>query len=60
LQINDNEIVDFSQLDILAERTPKLETIYLEGNPLSQDNEYRTKVVKRLPHLKQLDATPVQ
>lgn len=59
-KVNDNEIEEFSQLDILHEKTPKLETIYLEGNPLSQDSEYRSKVIERLPHLKQLDASPVQ
>ena len=34
-----------------------MNTIYLEGNPLAKDVNYRRKVMLTLPHLVQIDAT---
>ncbi len=36
-----------------------LEVLYLEHTPLSKEWEYRIRVAKGIPSLKQLDATPV-
>jgi protein phosphatase 1 regulatory subunit 7 len=68
LWLNDNQIQYMSEVRQLSVLT-NLQTIYLEGNPLSRDVMYRNKVLLELrligppPHspmpLTQLDATPV-
>ena len=40
-------------------RLPKLETIYLEYNPLASDFEYRKKLAEWIPTLIQIDATMI-
>ena len=56
--MNHNKITsyeDLRQLELLA----LLTTLYLEGNPLAGETQYRVKVLLALPRLEQLDATPV-
>lgn len=59
LWINHNEILDLGEVAHLA-RLPKLDTLYLEFNPLAKDFEYRKVVQRTLPELGQLDATPIR
>jgi len=55
-QINDNQINDWNNVQIL-ENLKKLETIYLEHNPLSKDSAYRRKIKLIMPWIAQIDAT---
>lgn len=59
LWFNHNQITKYEDLSEL-ESLPALGTLYLEGNPLARDTQYRIKVVLALPKLEQLDATPVR
>eukprot|EP00501_MAST-03F_sp_TOSAG23-6_P002506 GSMAST32.ASY1.ANO1.2643.1 assembled CDS len=45
------------QLEGLAKHAQKMHTLRLEHCPLSKDFEYRTRIAKMFPFLKQLDAT---
>lgn len=54
--MNNNEIEDWSTLDILK-ANKKLQTVYLEHNPVVKDPNYRRKIMLILPWLEQLDAT---
>lgn len=56
LQMNNNEIEDWNTLDILK-ANKKLQTVYLEHNPIAKDPNYRRKIMLILPWLEQLDAT---
>jgi protein phosphatase 1 regulatory subunit 7 len=56
LQANDNEIADWNTVDQLK-FNPKLETVYLERNPLARDVQYRMKLKLAIPWLKKIDAT---
>jgi len=60
---SDNQIKDINHLDLYLgpKLMPKLETIYLEGNPVqrSEGASYRRKVILALPQISQLDATYV-
>lgn len=53
---NDNEISSWKCLDQLKENK-KLETVYLERNPLAKDVQYRKKIILTIPWLKKIDAT---
>ncbi|CCF53620.1 hypothetical protein NDA11_006114 [Ustilago hordei] len=61
---NDNKIADINGLDQeLGEgRMPRLETVYLEGNPgmRKEGAAYRRKVMLMLPQVRQIDATFVR
>ena len=63
-QANDNQVPDISDLEkeLGKENCPKLETVYLEGNPLqkAEGSAYRRKVKLALPQLSQIDATFVR
>lgn len=59
LWINHNQLTNYEEL-VELETLPVLATLYLEGNPMSRDTQYRIKVVLALPKLEQLDATPVR
>lgn len=56
LWMNDNEVEDWDNLNQLS-NNKKLNTIYLDHNPLAINTMYRTKVKLALPWLKQIDAT---
>lgn len=60
---SDNQIKDINHLDsyLGPKLMPKLETVYLEGNPAQQAEgaSYRRKVILALPQISQLDATYV-
>ena len=56
LQLNNNEITSWKDVDNLN-ANKKLETLYLEHNPLANTADYRRKVKLALPQLTQLDAT---
>lgn len=43
-----------------AAACPKLETLYLEHNPLASDYEYRMRLTAMIETLQQIDATPVR
>ncbi|XP_059559834.1 protein phosphatase 1 regulatory subunit 7 isoform X5 [Myotis daubentonii] len=54
--MNDNLLESWSDLDELK-GAKNLETVYLEGNPLQKDPQYRRKVMLALPSVRQIDAT---
>ncbi|XP_036175561.1 protein phosphatase 1 regulatory subunit 7 isoform X5 [Myotis myotis] len=58
-QMNDNLLESWSDLDELK-GAKNLETVYLEGNPLQKDPQYRRKVMLALPSVRQIDATFVR
>jgi len=64
LQANDNQIPNILDLEpqLGPNQCPKLETVYLEGNPLqkAEGAAYRRKVKLSLPQLVQIDATMVR
>lgn len=41
----------------ILEQMKKLETIYLEHNPISKDSAYRRKIKLMMPWIMQIDAT---
>jgi len=55
---NNNEIEDWNDVYVL-EKCTKLETVYLEKNPLQTkfQEQYRRRIMAVLPNLKQIDAT---
>ena len=55
-QFNNNQLELWSDLDQLK-KTESLNTIYLEGNPIAKDTNYRRKVKLTLSFVKQIDAT---
>jgi protein phosphatase 1 regulatory subunit 7 len=59
LQASYNKISDLQDLDDELAVLPKLETVYLEGNPcqLKDRTGYRRKVILALPRIQQVDAT---
>ncbi|ELK28650.1 Protein phosphatase 1 regulatory subunit 7 [Myotis davidii] len=57
--MNDNLLESWSDLDELK-GAKNLETVYLEGNPLQKDPQYRRKVMLALPSVRQIDATFVR
>lgn len=56
LQFNGNEISDWNDLKQL-ENAKGIQTVYLEGNPLQRDPNYRRKIKLALPSLTQIDST---
>ena len=56
LQFNDNQLEAWEDLDQLK-NCVKLQTIYLERNPIWKDTAYRRKVKLALPTVTQIDAT---
>ena len=56
LQFNDNQLEAWEDLDQLK-NCIKLQTIYLERNPIWKDTAYRRKVKLALPTITQIDAT---
>lgn len=56
LQCNDNQIENWHDIEALK-NSPRLETVYLDRNPISRDAAYRRKLKLALPTLKQIDAT---
>ncbi|PKY17763.1 L domain-like protein [Rhizophagus irregularis] len=58
---NNNQFSDFEELPVQMGHLKKLNTIYLEGNPMQTENQaiYRLKVKTLLPQISQLDATYV-
>lgn len=59
LWLNHNQISSYEDLSEVAS-LPVLSTLYLEGNPLAKDTQYRVKVTLALPRLEQLDATAIR
>ena len=49
-----DDLTELSNLNIFENLT----TLYLEHNPIQKDWEYRKKIKKALPQLKQIDANP--
>ena len=56
MQFNDNQLDSWEDLDQFKNCT-KLQTIYLERNPIWRDTAYRRKVKLALPTVTQIDAT---
>lgn len=56
LQFNDNQLDSWEDLDQFKACT-KLQTVYLERNPIWKDTAYRRKVKLYLPNVTQIDAT---
>ncbi|XP_060049604.1 protein phosphatase 1 regulatory subunit 7 isoform X2 [Erinaceus europaeus] len=57
--MNDNLLDSWGDLDELK-GAARLETVYLERNPLQKDPQYRRKIVLALPSVRQIDATFVR
>lgn len=61
MQANDNAISTFQNLEeqLGPKSCPKLETIYLEGNPVQrkEGSGYRRKIMLTLTQVAQIDAT---
>ena len=55
-QLNDNLIDNWKGIEKLGE-IKTLQTIYLEGNPISKDSQYRNKLTAFIPSLTQIDST---
>ncbi|KAA0196457.1 hypothetical protein HAZT_HAZT000696 [Hyalella azteca] len=55
-QFNGNAVSDWKDIDELIP-AKGLQTVYLEGNPIQQDPNYRRKLKLALPSLVQIDAT---
>ena len=53
---NDNLVDDWHNVEILA-KLPRIATVYLERNPVANDNMYRKKLMLIAPTLTQIDAT---
>lgn len=53
-----NSLVNFSELDKLSHHKNLID-IYLQGNPLSKDPQYRRKILLILPQLENIDGFPV-
>jgi len=47
---------NWNNVEIL-EQMKKLETVYLERNPISKDSAYRRKIKLIIPWITQIDAT---
>lgn len=58
LLLRKNQISDFNQLDYLM-NLPNLTILSLSENPISEDCNYRSKVIKKLPQLKVLDSIEI-
>eukprot|EP00211_Chloroparvula_japonica_P017264 CAMPEP_0119128938 /NCGR_PEP_ID=MMETSP1310-20130426/6890_1 /TAXON_ID=464262 /ORGANISM="Genus nov. species nov., Strain RCC2339" /LENGTH=263 /DNA_ID=CAMNT_0007119329 /DNA_START=63 /DNA_END=854 /DNA_ORIENTATION=+ len=58
LWLNSNKIEAMRDVELIT-KLPKLQTVYLEYNPLATDLQYRNKLVMLQPNLSQIDATPV-
>jgi len=58
-QASGNKIANLRALDSQLAVLPKLETVYLEGNPCQTNDRsgYRRKIILALPQVKQIDAT---
>lgn len=54
--INNNQISTWKCIDQLKEN-PKIETVYLEKNPIAADVQYRKKIMLSIPWIKKIDAT---
>ncbi len=53
LQINHNQIASWSDVGQIPKS--ELQTVYLEGNPIASDPQYKRRVLEALPNLSQLD-----
>lgn len=58
LWMNHNLLTHYEELSALEPLT-NLTTLYLEGNPMARNGQYRLKVLLALPILQQLDATEI-
>ena len=54
--VNNNQISAWKCLDQLKGNL-KLETVYLEKNPIATDVQYRKKIMLSIPWIKKIDAT---
>jgi hypothetical protein len=59
LQLSGNLVASFDAALPALAALPSLAVVYLEGNPLAKDFEYRMVLARELPRLRQLDATEV-
>lgn len=48
MQANDNEITDWNSIDNLKNNS-KLQTVYMERNPIEKDIQYRMKIKLAVP-----------
>lgn len=58
LLLRKNQVSDFNQLDYLR-NLPNLTILSLSDNPISEELNYRSKVINKLPQLKVLDSIEV-
>lgn len=54
--MNDNKVSDWTSVENLKSHE-KLQTVYLERNPVADDPAYRRKLKMIVPSLTQIDAT---
>lgn len=57
-QFNYNQLSNFNELNNLS-HSPKLNTLFLQGNPIDKDPQYRNKVIILFPALTSLDSVDV-
>lgn len=58
LMIRNNNISSFMDLQYLS-KLPKLKIVWLIGNPIANDPNYRNTVIKMLPQITKLDDTEI-
>jgi chromosome segregation ATPase len=57
LNLADNQLSDWSQLESIGWGFPQLRRLQLTGNPICEDADYRLRVAQLVPTLDQLDGT---
>ena len=60
VQMNHNELSDWSEIEALSRTAPAIETVYLEGNQaICRDPRYRQRLTALFKQLTQIDANPL-
>lgn len=57
--LSDGKLSDWRELGVFKPFVGTLDTVYLERNPLEDDQRYRAKIAYELPFLRQIDSWPV-
>ena len=59
LDLGENKIAEWSQVDAIGASFPRLRELVLCGNPVAEGSQYRARVVRAIPTLQALDRVPV-
>ena len=60
LDLGDNAIADWSEVEAVGAAFPRLRSLVLQGNPICHAQDYRDTVLRCVPQLQELDHVPVQ